>query len=325
MQYVELGRSGLQVSKLALGSGGFWDRNSESARETIRTARERGVNFFDSARVYGGGRAEEVVGAALRDDIRERRDELVIATKGGLQMTAQGLRRDASPAQLRKDVEDSLVALDVEYIDLYHVHWPDPNVPVAESAGVLQQLVAEGKIRQIGLSNYDVELTEEFMKTAPVGSLQSGYHLFCRDIETNLLPFANDEDLGVAVYGALGHGFLSGTLTPDMLFTADDWRANIAMYHGEAFRVNLEVVQALRRLAVESVGCSLGQLAIAWVLTNVAVDVAILGTGRVDHLDEGIAALKISLDDDLLAEIDTIMEAAMPSPGPTPESTPFES
>ena len=151
MKHVCLGRSGLQVSQIALGTAQFWDpRNDESAIETIRMARDRGVSLFDTARSYGEGRSEQILGRALADDLRSRRGEVVIASKGGLGMTSHGPYRDASPAKLRRDVHESLVALGIDQIDLYQVHWPDPKIPVSETAGALGELVTEGKIGHVG-------------------------------------------------------------------------------------------------------------------------------------------------------------------------------
>ena len=323
MQYVTLGKSGLRVSEIALGTARFWDdQHPEMAVSTIRKARDFGINFFDTARTYGYGHSEEILAAALHDDLRRHRDEVVIATKGGLQMTPEGARRDASPAKLREDLEASLMALGVDVIDLYHVHWPDPNVPFSETAGVLGDLVTEGKIRHVGLSNFDAMEVERFSSTLAAEVLQPAYHLFGRDVENDLLPYAGRHDLGVLVYGVLGHGLLGGSVPEPAPFPPEDWRSHSPMYQGDAYEANLGVVRELQRLASDALGCSIGQLAVAWVLAHPAVHVAIVGTSRADHLQEAIFALETQLDPALLVRIDEIMMSARPSPGPTPESTP---
>ncbi len=312
------------MSEIALGTGQFWDtQETDAAVATIRSAREKGINFFDTARTYGNGQSERVLGAALQEDLLHRRDEVVLASKGGLQLTPEGPRRDASPAKLRRDLDESLSVLGVEQIDLYHVHWPDPNVPGSETAGVLADLVAEGKIGHVGLSNFDVEDIEQFSEVLPPEALQPSYHLLGRGIEDHVLPYAEAHDLGVLVYGALGHGLLTGTLSEGMHFPKTDWRSHSSMYQGDAFRINVGVVRELQSFALDELGCSIGQLAIAWVLANRAVDVAIVGTGRVDHMEEAIAATEMSLDGSTLNHVEEIVMRAVTSPGPTPETTPL--
>jgi aryl-alcohol dehydrogenase-like predicted oxidoreductase len=323
MGQVVLGRSGLRVSKVALGSAQFWGApDRHAATSTIQTARELGINFFDAARIYDDGRCEQILGAGLQDELRRNRDDIVIATKGGLQKTTRGLRRDGSPAKLRRDVEESLAALGVEHIDLYELHWPDPNVPLAESAGALLELQAEGKIGHVGLSNVSVDEIATFERTCRVEALQPGYHLFCRDIELDVLPYAKAQDIGVSVYGALGHGLLSGTLSEDLVFPPGDWRSNNATYSRDAYPINLRVVRGLERFARDVMGCPIGQLAVAWVFAHSAVDVVIVGTNSGPHMAEALAASEMSLDQSVLQEIDEIMKPAVPGPGPTPETTP---
>ncbi len=324
MEQVVLGRSGLRVSQVALGSGQFWgNQDQAAATATLRGARDLGINFFDGARIYDDGRCEQVLGAGLREDLLHHRDEIIMASKGGLHMTPQGLVRDASPAKLRSDVEASLNALGIEQIDLYELHWPDPKVPLAESAGALAELQAEGKIAHVGLSNVDVDELVTFEQTCPVEALQPGYHLFCRDIEAEILPYATDHDIGVFVYGALGHGLLSGTLTPDMVFPPHDWRSCNVIYEGDAYPANLAVIEELKRFGRDELGCSLGQLAVAWVFANPQVDVAIVGTNSTKHMSEAIAAAEMTLDRSVMDQIDEIMKTAVCGPGPTPETTPL--
>ena len=323
MKTITLGRSGLRVSRIAFGAwqlGGEWGRFDEDAAVTaIRRARELGVNFFDTAQAYGFGASERLLGQALRGELTAHRDQLVIATKGGLRPTDAGLVRDASPRWLRAGVDASLSALGIDHIDLYQVHWPDPTVPAAETAGVLGELVAEGKIGHVGVSNYDPAQMAEFAATLPVETVQPPYHLFRRDIEDQVLPYSRAHNIGVLVYGPLAHGLLTATMSADTTFTRDDWRASSPMFTGQSYRHNLAAVHALEKLAADR-GISVSQLAIAWTLANPAVHVAIVGARRADHVQDSLAAADLTLSGSDLAEIDTIMTAAAPVGGPSPES-----
>jgi hypothetical protein len=261
-----LGRTGLQVSRIAFGTwqlGGDWGHFDESVAITaIRRARELGVNFFDTAQAYGFGASEHILGKALRDELARERDELVIATKGGLRQSAFGVVRDASPRWLRRGVDASLTALGVDRIDLYQVHWPDPTVPAAETAGALGELISDGKIRHVGVSNYNAAQMAEFSATLPVETLQPPYHLFRRDIENEVLPYCRTHDIGVLVYGPLAHGLLTGTLNAHTAFAGNDWRSTSGDFTGDTFSRNLATVRALAIFAADF-GITVSQLAIA--------------------------------------------------------------
>jgi aryl-alcohol dehydrogenase-like predicted oxidoreductase len=324
MDTTRLGMTDLQVSPIAFGTwqlGGDWgDFDERDAIAAIRHARGLGINLFDTAQAYGFGASERLLGRALGDDLNHHRDEVVIATKGGLRMTEDGTVRDSSADWLHSGVEQSLRALGVDHIDLYQVHWPDPDVPLAETAGALQQLVEEGKIRHAGVSNYSTSQMAAFARTRPVETVQPAYHLFRREIEHDLAPYALEHDIGVLAYGPLAHGLLAGTMDERTTFPANDWRAKSPLFRGETFRRNLETVRALDRFARER-DHTVSQLAIAWVLANRAVDVAIVGARRATHIEEGVGAADFKLSDDDLAEIDRIMTGAVTVAGPSPEST----
>jgi aryl-alcohol dehydrogenase-like predicted oxidoreductase len=322
MKMTTLGRSGLHVSRIAFGTwqlGGEWGRFDENAAITaIRRARELSVNFFDTAQAYGFGASERLLGKALREELTRNRDQVVIATKGGLRMTDSGLVRDASPEWLREGVDASLTALGIDYIDLYQVHWPVPEVPATETAGALQELVAEGKIGHVGVSNYDAQQMAEFARTLSVETLQPPYHLFRREIEDEVLPYCREHNIGVLVYGPLAHGLLTGTLTENTTFASDDWRSNSAMFTGDSYRHNLAAVRALEKFAADR-GMTVSQLAIAWTLANPAVHVAIVGARQPHHVKDSLAAADVSLSEADLAAIDKIMAPATPVAGPSPE------
>jgi aryl-alcohol dehydrogenase-like predicted oxidoreductase len=322
MKTTTLGRSGLHVSRIAFGTwqlGGDWGRFDEDAAVTaIRRARELGVNFFDTAQAYGFGASEQMLGKALRDELGRDRDGLVIATKGGLRQTDSGLVRDASREWLRRGVDASLTALGIDHIDLYQVHWPDPAVPASETAGALRDLIADGKIRHVGVSNYNAAQMAEFSATLSYDTLQPPYHLFRREIEDEILPYCRRHDVGVLVYGPLAHGLLTGTLNPHTAFADDDWRRTSSVFTGEAYRRNLATVRALEKFAAHR-GITVSQLAIAWTLANPAVHVAIVGTRHAGHVDDSLAAAEVSLSKADLGEIDAIMASATPVAGPSPE------
>ncbi len=322
MRYTLFGQTDLNVSTVCFGTwqaGGSWGAVEEDdLKRAIRQARELGINFFDTAQAYGFGASEKLLGEALEPEIKNRREEVVIATKGGLRMENGQMRRDSSPDWLRQGVEDSLRFLGTDYIDIYQVHWPDPNVPFAETAGALEEMVEEGKIRYVGVSNYDVAQMAEFEQTRRIDSLQPPYHLFRREIEDEILPYCEEHGIGVLVYGPLAHGLLSGKMTPETRIPDDDWRASSPMFQGENFKKNLEKVEELKRFAAER-GHTVAQLAVAWTLANPAVDVAIVGARRPDQIEGTAPAAEFDLSEDDLREIEDIMRDAVAVGGPSPE------
>ncbi len=323
MEYTKLGRTDLRVSRICFGTwqfGGDWGAQEvDENRAAIHRAVELGINFFDTAQGYGWGESERLLGETLRDELRSRRDELVIATKGGLRMAGDTLVRDASPQWLRQGVDESLEALGVDHIDLYQVHWPDPDMPPEETASALEDLVDDGKVRHVGVSNYDADEMEAFDTTRPVETLQPPYHLFRRDIEDSILPWCREQDVGVLVYGPLAHGLLSGKLDAGSTFPDDDWRSGSDLFEGEAFERNLGVIDELRVMA-EGHGWTVPQLAVGWTLAQSGVHAAIVGARRPDQIEGTAAAADVELSQDDLAEIDRIMEGAVKVGGPSPEA-----
>jgi len=326
MEYTQFGQTALRVSKISYGTwqfGGDWGQVEraqwDAGKASVQKALELGINFFDTAQAYGFGLAERMLGEALQPYLKKGlREEIVLATKGGLRMEGDKLLRDASQGWLRQGVEQSLRNLGVDYIDLYQVHWPDPNTPIEETAQALDQLVREGKIRYVGVSNYDVEHMQAFERTRKLDSLQPPYSLFRRDIEQEILPYTRQHDIGVLVYGALAHGLLAGAFSPQTTFAADDWRSKSPIFRGESFGRNLAVVEHLKRLAQQD-GMSVAQLAIAWVLAQPGIDVAIVGAHTPAQLEQTAQAGDIHLTQATLQEIERIMREAVPIGGPAPE------
>jgi aryl-alcohol dehydrogenase-like predicted oxidoreductase len=322
MEYVKLGRTELQVSRICFGTwqfGGDWGRmDLEQSKGAVRRALEFGINFFDTAQGYGFGDAERLLGEALKPEMQARRHEVVIATKGGLRMAEDGLVRDSSPQFLRQGVEESLGYLGTEYIDLYQVHWPDHDTPFAETAGALEELVREGKIRHVGVSNFSTEEMAEFEQSRPVETLQPPYHLFRRDIESDVLPWCAEHNVGVLGYGPMAHGLLSGKFDRSTTLDEDDWRSGSELFSGENFERNLEAVESLTRFA-EGRDLTVAQIAVAWAIANPAVHVAIVGARDESQIEGTAPAGDVRLADADLKEIDRIMEGAVAVGGPTPE------
>jgi aryl-alcohol dehydrogenase-like predicted oxidoreductase len=317
---VRLGQTNLQVSAVAFGTwafGGEWGAaDLQESKDSIHRALELGINLFDTAQGYGFGVAEQLLGDALRE--RTSRQNVIIATKGGLRMDGDRLVRDASRRWLREGVESSLRNLGTDYIDIYQVHWPDLHTPPEETAEALEELVREGKIRHAGVSNYDADQMQALGRFGRAQTLQPPYHLFRRDIEETILPYTIAHDIGVLAYGPLAHGLLSGRMTESTLFDSDDWRSKSPDFTGETFSQNLAVVQRLKGFALQR-DISLPQLAVAWTLANPAVHVTIVGARRPSQLDGTAPAADIQLSETDLADIDTILADAAPVWGPHPE------
>jgi aryl-alcohol dehydrogenase-like predicted oxidoreductase len=322
MKYTQLGERGPRVSRIAFGNwsaGGDWGSVDRAAAiAAMRAALDLGITLFDTARAYGFGAAEEVLGEALRPEIRSARESIVIATKGGLR-NENGLPvRDSSPAALRRDLEASLRSLGTDHVDLYQIHWPDPATPIGDTAETLDAFVREGKVRYVGVSNYDAREMTAFQQIRPIDTLQPPYHLFRRDIEASILPFAQEHGIGVLVYGPMAHGLLSGRMTETTTFAANDWRSKNDMFAGDAFERNLAIVRRLEAFATER-RMTVGQLAIAWTLANPAVDVAIVGARSPEQIQGTAPAAEIQLSPQDLAQIEQIMRDEVPVGGPAPE------
>ncbi|MEW6059727.1 MAG: aldo/keto reductase [Actinomycetota bacterium] len=319
MRYVRLGKTDLEVSAIAFGTwafGGDWGPfDAGEAKGAIHRALDLGITFFDTAHAYGFGLSERLLSSSLGE---RSLGEVVIATKGGLRREGDLIVRDASAAWIREGVERSLRNLRVDHIDLYHLHWPDPNTPAEETAGALERLVAQGKIRHVGVSNFDVEQMDTLARCGGrVETLQPAYHMFRRHIEVDVLPYCFEHDIGVLVYGTLAHGLLTGHITADTTFAPDDWRSQSSDFSGEVFRRNLEVVEALKEFAQERL-ILLGQLAVAWTLAHSAVQVAILGARRASQLEQTASAADVELSEAELREIDRILGVAAPLAAPNP-------
>jgi aryl-alcohol dehydrogenase-like predicted oxidoreductase len=252
METIEIGSSGLVSSRIALGTWaiGGWMWGGTDAREALRAidaAVDHGITLIDTAPVYGFGHSEEIVGRALRAG--HRRDRVLIATKCGLSWQGEKVFRNAAGRRIEQEVDDSLRRLRTDRIDLYQVHWPDPLVPVEETAGSLARLFTQGKIRAVGASNFNLAQMEKFRKAAPLHATQPPYNLFERAIDTDVLPYAKKTGLAVLAYGALCRGLLSGKITAETRFDGDDLRRHDPKFQAARFPQYLAAVAELERFA----------------------------------------------------------------------------
>lgn len=308
MKTITLG-SGLEVSRLGLGCMGmsaFYTgsgKDDAGATTTLHRARELGVTFFDTAEMYGPYANEELLGRAFKG----RRSEIVIATKfGTIRHTAgDAMGLDGSPENVRLSVEGSLRRLDTDYIDLYYQHRMDPSVPVEETMGALAELVQDGKIRHIGLSEAAPDTIRRAHAVHRVTALQTEYSLWSRDPEREILPLVRELGIGFVPYSPLGRGFLTGTIRSMDQLDASDFRRNNPRFAGENLQENIRIVEQVDGIARE-IGATPGQVALAWLLAQGGDIAPIPGTKQVRYLEENVAADALTLTEDQLARLDDV-------------------
>jgi aryl-alcohol dehydrogenase-like predicted oxidoreductase len=307
MKHVTLGT--LDVGRIGLGCMGMLTADadeSESVR-TIHRAIDLGVTLIDTAEIYGPFTNEELVGRALKG----RRDKVVLATKFGLVSHAGGgpWNIDSSPHNVRAALEGSLRRLDTDYIDLYYQHRVDPRTPIEDTMGAIAELIAEGKVRHVGLSEAWVDNIRRAHAVHPITALQSEYSLWTRDPRDEVLPVLAELGIGFVPYSPLGRGFLTGAIRSVDDFPANDTRRANPRFQGENFQQNLRAVDEVRAVAAE-VGVTPAQVALAWVLAQGDHVAPIPGTKRVARLEENIAADSIELNADQLRRLDDVSPAA---------------
>ncbi|MGA2707939.1 MAG: aldo/keto reductase [Steroidobacteraceae bacterium] len=313
-ELVEIPGTELQVSRVALGTwamgGWMWGGTDQrDAVATIRAALRQGINLIDTAPVYGFGISEEIVGAALAG----MRKQAVITTKTGLEWRDGKIYRNASRARILQEVDDSLRRLRTDYIDIYLVHWPDPLVPVEETAEAMRSLYEQGKIRAIGVSNFSVEQMEQFRKVAPLHVLEPPYNLFERAIESEILPYCRANGIATFGYGALCRGLLSGRMRPDTAFEGDDLRRIDPKFQARRFAQYLEAVRQLDELAKRRFHRRVIQLAVRWMLDQ-GIGVALWGGRHPEQLEAALGVAGWSLDAAYRDQIDKIVNATVTDP-----------
>jgi aryl-alcohol dehydrogenase-like predicted oxidoreductase len=310
-----LGRDGPVVSSLGLGCMGMSQMYGAADRDesiaTVHRALDLGVTFLDTSDVYGDGHNEELVGEAIRG----RRDEVQLATKFSLRRNdSGGMDIDGRPENVRACAEASLRRLGVDVVDLYYQHRVDPRVPIEDTVGAMAELVQQGKVRHLGLSEASAASVRRAVAVHPVAALQSEWSLWTRDLEVaggggaggdTVLGVAREHGIGIVPFSPLGRGFLTGAIRGPEDFADDDWRRGHPRFTGEAFAANLRLVDAVRAMAGEK-GCTPGQLALAWVLAQGDDVVPIPGTKRRPYLEENAGAAAVSLTAEDLRRLDEI-------------------
>ena len=307
MEQRALGTQGLTVSTLGLGCMGmsefYGEADEAESIATIHRAIELGVNFLDTADMYGRGHNEELVGRAIAG----KRDQVVLATKFGIVRSDDPRARSISgqPDYLRQACDASLRRLGVDYIDLYYQHRVDPNVSIEETVGAMAGLVAAGKVRYLGLSEAAPATIRRAHAVHPISALQTEYSLWARDPEDEILPICRALGIGFVAYSPLGRGFLSGQITSPDDFAPDDFRRHQPRFQGENFTRNLRLVERVKQIAAGK-GSTPGQLALAWLLAQGKDIVPIPGTKRRVYLEENVAAATVTLTREDLARIDEV-------------------
>jgi aryl-alcohol dehydrogenase-like predicted oxidoreductase len=315
-EYSAIAGTPLRVSPVAIGTwaigGWMWGGTDEAESvTTIRAALDHGINVIDTAPAYGFGRSEEIVGKAVAEG--RLRDQVVIATKVGLDWKDGRVFRNASRSRIMREADDSLRRLRTDYIDIYQVHWPDPLVPIEETAAAMQTLFKQGKIRAIGVSNFSVEQMQRFRNAAALHVLQSPYNLFEREIEADLLPYCRKNNIATFGYGALCRGLLSGRMRSDTAFAGDDLRRSDPKFREPRFAQYLAAVQKLDQLAQERFGQHVIQLAVRWMLDQ-GITTALWGARHPGQLEPVDAVTGWRLDTATKAEIDRILRETITDP-----------
>lgn len=316
MEKRKLGYSDLYITPVGLGTWaigggenpyGWGPQDDKDSIATIQRAVDLGINWLDTAKGYGHGHSEEVVGQALKG----RRDKVIVATKCGILWKEDGseIYGHLKKASIKAECESSLKRLQTDVIDLYQIHWPMPDEDIEEGWGAIAELVKEGKVRYGGVSNFNVEQMKRIQKIHPIASLQPPYSMVKREVEAEILPFCKENNIGVIVYSPMQAGLLSGKMTKERVagFPADDWRHGSPDFQEPALSANLELVEKLRPLAAQK-GQPVSNLALAWVLRRPEVTGAIAGARRPDQIAETARTADWKLSADEIAQIDRYLQ-----------------
>jgi aryl-alcohol dehydrogenase-like predicted oxidoreductase len=318
LEYINIDGTNLISSRIALGTWaiGGWMWGGTDGKDSIRTihaALDQGINLIDTAPIYGYGRSEEIIGEALHQ--HGRRESVILATKVGIDWTNGKIERNSTRQRILREFEDSLRRLQTDYIDIYQVHWPDPLVPVEETARTLRELYEQGKIRAIGVSNYSPEEMARFEAIAPLHTIQPPYNLFERQIERDVLPYARSRRITALTYGALCRGLLSGAMNAGRQFAKDDMRKTTdPKFQQPHFAEYLGATNRLDAFARERFGKRVIHLAVRWLLDQPGVGVALWGARRPEQLTPIKEVIGWSLSKNDFAAIDTILRENVRNP-----------
>jgi len=288
MEFVKVGGTDIRASVIGLGcwaiGGWLWGGSEErESIDTIHAALGKGITLIDTAAIYGFGRSEEIVGKAIAE--YGDRDKIVIATKAGLDWTSGKVYRNSTRDRIFREIEDSLERLQTDYIDIYQIHWPDINTSIEETAKAMKELYDQGRIKAIGVSNYSPEQMDSFRSVAPLHVSQPPYNLFERGIEGDIMPYCNDNDITMLMYGAICRGLLSGRMNADTKFEGDDIRKVDPKFTEPRFQQYLSAVQQLDELARKNYGKRVIHLAVRWMLDTAPGHVALWGARRPSQLE----------------------------------------
>jgi aryl-alcohol dehydrogenase-like predicted oxidoreductase len=316
MERRPFGQTGLEVSAIGFGcweiGGGYGSIEGREFDRAVARALDLGMNCFDTAEGYGMGASERALGQALG----RRREDAIVVSKFGMNYRDKPNLRDSSRERAMASIDKTLKNLGTDWVDVYLVHWPDRLTPFQETMSALDDIVREGKVRFVGLSNFKRDEIEACMQVRRVDVVQYAWHLFDRRMQREIFPYCQEHGVGVMAYGSLAYGLLTGTFTEDTKFGADDWRSRAggsmagmrlfdALFGAESFPRNLRVVAELKALAGKY-GRSLPQLALRWATSNPAISTSLVGCRNVAEVEDNVGAIGWSISDEDLAEIDAI-------------------
>lgn len=317
VEYTKISGIDVRPTRIGLGTwaigGWMWGGTDEQKSiDTVHHALDKGINFIDTAPAYGFGLSEELVGKAVEQ--YGNREDLVIATKVGIEWNEnEEVFRNASRERIFKEVEDSLERLRTDYIDVYQIHWPDPLVPIGETAEAMRQLYDEGKIKAIGVSNFSTRQMDDFRKVAPVHTCQPPYNLFEREIEDDVLPYCQENNIILLTYGALCRGLLTGKMKPDTRFTGDDLRKVDPKFQSPRYEQYLEAVEKLDEFA-RKYNKRVLHLAVRWILDRIGDGIALWGARKPPQVDPVDEVMGWELEQDAMKQLDSIIEEAVKDP-----------
>ncbi|WP_298867490.1 aldo/keto reductase [uncultured Gimesia sp.] len=308
-----IGNTNIQITPIAMGC---WpisgvtsvDVTEQASLATLNAAFDSGIHFFDTAYCYGyEGESERLIARALG----EKRDQIVIATKGGIHWSGTKQIRDASPERIKRECDESLERLNTDRVELYYLHGPDPEIPVSDSAGAFKELLEAGKILSVGVSNFTLDQLQEFAAVCPISAYQPRYNMLQREIEADRLPWCIENQVSVMVYWPLMKGLLAGKLARYHQFAPEDGRQKYPMFHGEEWEKNQDFLDQLRSLA-EEFNCTIAQVVIRWTIQQTGITCALCGAKRPEQIEENAEVLNFELSASQIESINHLIQQRGP-------------